>query len=235
MPFTTESGSDYQVRISSVTNSNTFDLSDDEFTIVGNQITITSPNGGEQWVIGDPYFITWQDNLGGSIAIYLLKGAQIALIIDGSDASDGSYGWTIPANVQPGSDYKIQIESRDNGNIFDISDAEFTITDVVSVENITNEIPDIYQLYQNYPNPFNPQTKIEFSLPEESTVSLKIYDLTGQEVDAVLENENLFAGTFRFDFDASYLPSGIYFYILVAKSNISDLAIKETKKMVLMK
>jgi hypothetical protein len=235
MPFTTETGNDYQVRISSVTNPSTLDISDANFTINGNEITVTSPNGGEQWAIGEPYFITWDDNLTGSISIYLLKGAQIALIIDGSDASDGSYGWTIPSNVQPGSDYKIRIESRDNGNIFDLSDAEFTITDVLSVDNITSEIPDIYQLYQNYPNPFNPQTNIEFGLPEESTVSLKIYDLTGQEVDVVLDNENLYAGTFRFDFDASYLPSGIYFYILIAKSNLSDLAIKETKKMILMK
>jgi len=50
-----------------------------------------------------------------------------------------------------------------------------------------------------------------------------------------LDNENLYAGKFRFDFDASYLPSGIYFYILIAKSNTSDLSIKQTKKMILMK
>jgi hypothetical protein len=196
---------------------------------------VTSPNGGETWQIGEPYFITWEDNITGSIEIYLFKGNQLALVIDSGDPSDGSYAWTIPGNVQKGSDYKIQIVSRDNGNINDFSDAEFTIDDQVSVENITNEIPDIYSLYQNYPNPFNPQTKIEFGLPEESTVSLRIYDLTGQEVDVVLDNENLYAGKFRFDFDASYLPSGIYFYILVAKSNTSDLSIKETKKMILMK
>jgi surfactin synthase thioesterase subunit len=235
MPFTIESGDDYQVRISSVTNPNTFDLSDGKFTIVGNEITITTPNGGETWIIGEPYFITWEDNLTGSIEILLYKGNILKYVIDSGDPSDGSKTWTIPAAIQPGSDYKIKIASLEESVIFDFSDAEFTITDVTSVENITNAIPDIYQLYQNYPNPFNPQTKIEFGLPEESTVSLKIYDLTGQEVDVVLNNENLFAGTFRFDFDASYLPSGIYFYILIAKSNISDLAIKETKKMILMK
>ncbi|MEJ2195947.1 MAG: Ser-Thr-rich GPI-anchored membrane family protein, partial [Ignavibacteriaceae bacterium] len=233
--FTTESGSDYKVKISSVSNPNIFDFSDDNFTIVGNEITILSPNGGETWVIGEPYFITWEANVTGLIAIYLYKGSQLKSIIDGSDVNDGSYAWTIPGNVEPGSDYKIRIESRDNGNIFDESDAEFTITNVTGIENISNEIPDIFTLYQNYPNPFNPQTKIEFGLPEESTVSLKIYDLTGQEVDVVLNNEVLFPGKFRFDFDASYLPSGIYFYILLAKSNKSDLSIKETKKMILMK
>ncbi|MHA2100158.1 MAG: Ser-Thr-rich GPI-anchored membrane family protein, partial [Candidatus Kariarchaeaceae archaeon] len=235
MPFTIESGSDYQVRIASTSNDNTFDFSDGNFTITGNEITVLAPNGGEVWAIGEPYFIKWDDNINGQIQIFLFKANQLALVIDSGDPSDGSYAWTIPGNVQKGSDYKIQIVSRDNGNINDFSDAEFTIDDQVSVENITNEIPDIYTLYQNYPNPFNPQTKIEFGLPEESTVSLKIYDLTGQQVDVVLDNENLYAGKFRFDFDASYLPSGIYFYILVAKSNTSDLSIKETKKMILMK
>ena len=65
-------------------------------------------------------------------------------------------------------------------------------------------------LYEVITNPFNPQTKIEFGLPEESSVTLKIYDLTGQEVNVVLNNENLYPGKFRVDFDGSNLPSGIY-------------------------
>jgi hypothetical protein len=236
MSFTIESGSDYQVKITSISNANTFDFSDGDFTIIGNEITVTSPNGGETWIIGDPYFITWDDNIVGNVEILLFKSNTVVLVIDSNDPSDGTKTWTIPATVNPGSDYKIKIASLDESSIFDFSDAEFTITDVVpSVENISNEIPDIFTLYQNYPNPFNPQTKIEFGIPEESTVSLKIYDLTGQEVDVVLDNENLYAGKFRFDFDASYLPSGIYFYVLIAKSNTSDLSIKETKKMILMK
>jgi hypothetical protein len=235
MPFTIESGSDYQIRITSTFNPTTFDFSDANFTIVGNEITVTSPNGGETWLIGDPYFITWNDNIVGPIEILLFKGNSVVRVIDSSDPSDGTKTWTIPATVQQGSDYKIKIASLDESSIFDFSDAEFTITDVLSVESISNEIPDIYTLYQNYPNPFNPQTNIEFGLPEESTVSLKIYDLTGQEVDVVLDNESLYPGKFRFNFDSHNLPSGIYFYILVAKSKISDLAIKETKKMILMK
>ncbi|MEJ2195954.1 MAG: Ser-Thr-rich GPI-anchored membrane family protein [Ignavibacteriaceae bacterium] len=235
MPFTIESGSDYQIKITSTSNPATFDFSDGNFTINGNEITVTSPNGGETWLIGEPYFITWNDNLVGNVEILLYQNNNVKLVIDSNDPSDGSYTWTIPGSLQPGSNYKIKISSVNDANIFDFSDAEFTITNVLAVENISNEIPDIYTLYQNYPNPFNPQTKIEFGLPEESTVTLKIYDLTGQEVDVVLNNENLYAGKFRFDFDATYLPSGVYFYILTAKSTTSDLSIRETKKMILMK
>ncbi|MEJ2196268.1 MAG: Ser-Thr-rich GPI-anchored membrane family protein [Ignavibacteriaceae bacterium] len=235
IPFTLESGSDFSVKITSVNSSNTFDFSNKNFTIVGKEITVTAPNGGESLTKGKTYFITWEDNLSGNIEILLYKGGILQDLVENSTPSDGSYTWQISSNLPSGSDYQIKIASLEESSIFDFSDAEFTISDVVSVENISNEIPEIYTLYQNYPNPFNPRTKIEFGLPEESSVSLKVYDLTGQEVEVVLDNDNLYPGTFRVDFDGSYLPSGIYFYILLAKSNASDLAIRETKKMILMK
>ncbi|MEJ2196146.1 MAG: Ser-Thr-rich GPI-anchored membrane family protein [Ignavibacteriaceae bacterium] len=235
IPFTLESGSDYKVKITSVNSSVTFDYSNSNFTIVGKEITITAPNGGESQTKGETYFITWDDNLSGNVEILLFKGGILKDLIENSTPSDGIYTWQVSSNLPSGSDYQIKIASLEESSIFDFSDAEFTISDVSSVENISNEIPDIYTLYQNYPNPFNPRTKIEFGLPEESSVTLKVYDITGQEVNVVLNNENLYPGKYRVDFDASYLPSGIYFYLLLAKSNTSDLAIRETKKMILMK
>jgi hypothetical protein len=89
-------------------------------------------------------------------------------------------------------------------------------------------IPDAYTLSQNYPNPFNPGTSISFGLPEASYVSLKIYDLLGNEI-VTLVNDNISAGMHRITFDASNLPSGVYIYKLQAGSFI------ESKKMVLMK
>jgi len=74
-----------------------------------------------------------------------------------------------------------------------------------------DEIPDVYGLSQNYPNPFNPTTKIEYSLPEPSSVRLSIYNNLGQEV-INLVNEYQSAGIYRVDFNANNLPSGIYFY-----------------------
>jgi len=85
-----------------------------------------------------------------------------------------------------------------------------------------------YLLYNNYPNPFNPSTKIKYQIPEECFVTIKIYDVLGNDI-ATLVNEEKPAGSYEVEFDGSNLPSGIYFYILRTGSFV------ETKKMVLMK
>jgi len=93
----------------------------------------------------------------------------------------------------------------------------------------STEIPKIYSLLQNYPNPFNPVTNIKFGLPKTSVVSLKVFDILGREIANLVNNESLQAGSYLFDFDASNLPSGIYYYKLSA-GEFSDV-----KKMVLVK
>jgi hypothetical protein len=76
-------------------------------------------------------------------------------------------------------------------------------------------LPDNFMLQQNYPNPFNPSTKIEYSIPSESFVELKVYDVLGNEV-AILVNEQRSAGVYRTDFNAANLPSGMYIARLTA-------------------
>jgi hypothetical protein len=100
----------------------------------------------------------------------------------------------------------------------------------VSVEDdeIDGGIPAEFTLLQNYPNPFNPTTKINYQIPELSFVTLKIYDILGSEI-ATLVNEEKPIGSYEFEFDATALPSGIYFYRLQAGSFV------ETKKMILIK
>ena len=87
-------------------------------------------------------------------------------------------------------------------------------------------------LSQNYPNPFNPVTMINYSIPFDGSVSLKIYDMTGKEVTSLV-NGYVNAGTYNAKFDGSNFSSGIYFYILKA-SNI-DQAFSKTMKMILTK
>ncbi|MFI5406699.1 MAG: PKD domain-containing protein, partial [Nitrososphaerales archaeon] len=77
--------------------------------------------------------------------------------------------------------------------------------------NDDNDIPGEFLLYQNYPNPFNPSTNIKFDLPEESNVSLKIYNVLGEEIVTIL-NETLKAGSHSVQWNARNLSSGIYFY-----------------------
>jgi hypothetical protein len=91
-----------------------------------------------------------------------------------------------------------------------------------------NEIPSDYSLSQNYPNPFNPTTNIHFSIPKEGNVSLKVFDMVGNET-AVLVNGLVKAGTYNVEVDASNWASGVYFYKLTSGSFI------ETKKMMLIK
>jgi mannose/cellobiose epimerase-like protein (N-acyl-D-glucosamine 2-epimerase family) len=90
-----------------------------------------------------------------------------------------------------------------------------------------------FELYQNYPNPFNPTTKIRFSIPSTSQsqtlhVNITVYDILGNEI-VTLVNENKPAGNYQVGFNASYLPSGVYFYQLKSGNYV------ETKKMMLLK
>ena len=99
---------------------------------------------------------------------------------------------------------------------------------VVGVEDGPNEVPTEFLLSQNYPNPFNPSTSIQYAVSSRQFVSLKIYDVLGNEIETLV-NEEKPAGTFEVTWYAESLPSGVYFYKLSAGSYI------ETKKMLLLK
>jgi len=104
---------------------------------------------------------------------------------------------------------------------------------ILPVEDEKNIIVDEFRLFQNYPNPFNPTTKIRFTIPQDERremqdVSLKVFDVLGSEV-AILVNEDKPAGTYEIEFNASSLPSGVYFYQLRAENFV------ETKKMILLR
>lgn len=101
-------------------------------------------------------------------------------------------------------------------------------SDYVSGINSVDEIPQSYSLAQNYPNPFNPKTTISYSIPSQLYVTLKIYDLLGNEVKTLV-NEKRSSGKHIVEFDGTGLASGIYFYRLQAGSYM------ETKKLILLK
>ena len=89
-------------------------------------------------------------------------------------------------------------------------------------------IPTAFSLSQNYPNPFNPTTVIHYTVPKTSLVNLSVFNLLGQEVKTLV-NEEKSPGEYEVRFDGSNLPSGIYFYRLVAGDFV------KTMKMLLMK
>ena len=99
---------------------------------------------------------------------------------------------------------------------------------ITSVERLSSDLPTHFSLDQNYPNPFNPATTISFSFPSQSFVSLKVFDALGREVSLVL-SEELPAGNYSRQWDATGLPSGVYFYRLQAGSFTA------TKKLILLR
>lgn len=103
----------------------------------------------------------------------------------------------------------------------------FTVTTPAVVPS-GNEMVNEFKLFQNYPNPFNPSTNIKFQIPQNSFVSLKVYDILGREI-AFLVNEKLNSGSYEIPFSNSILPSGIYVYKLTAGS------FTDVKKMILTK
>jgi hypothetical protein len=98
---------------------------------------------------------------------------------------------------------------------------------VTSVEEETNQ-PTEFLLSQNWPNPFNPSTKIIYSVPQTSQVQIKVFDVLGNEIETLV-NEEKPVGTYEVTWYAEQLPSGVYFYQLKAEEFI------DTKKMILIK
>ncbi|MCX6170123.1 MAG: T9SS type A sorting domain-containing protein [Ignavibacteriales bacterium] len=107
------------------------------------------------------------------------------------------------------------------------SEYELAPRTLTGVEEL-NTVPTTFTLSQNYPNPFNPTTKIKFTLPSDELVSLKVYNVLGQEA-ATLLNQQMKSGSYSYEFDASKLSSGVYFYRIEAGN------FNVTKKMILMK
>jgi len=112
------------------------------------------------------------------------------------------------------------------------NNADFGTLTPVGVTPISSQVTT-FKLNQNFPNPFNPSTRISFSLPMYAKVTLKVYDLLGREVRQLV-NENMNAGSFVIDFNGSDLPSGVYFVRLTADGS-KGMRFTDTKKMLLIK
>jgi hypothetical protein len=108
------------------------------------------------------------------------------------------------------------------------NEATAYVPDIITSVKIKNVLPTEFLLEQNYPNPFNNSTVIKYSIPQEGLVTLKVYNLLGEEVARPV-NGTKQTGNYEVSFDATGLTSGIYFYTLTAGS------FRETKKMVLIK
>ncbi len=122
--------------------------------------------------------------------------------------ADLNYGWAVGENAA--------ILHTTNGGVSFVEEEQI------------DDVPAEYLLTQNYPNPFNPSTKIRYSVPQSSNVKIKVFNILGNEIESLVNEEKPF-GTYEITWYAANLPSGIYFYKITAGNFI------ETKKMILMK
>jgi hypothetical protein len=157
------------------------------------------------------------------------RGRQIDLIQDITKAGVTYTGTAL----ESGKTYGWQVRSKNPGGTDENKSAwselrTFTIVDFLGSQNNGNIIPGEFKLYQNYPNPFNPTTMIKYDLPKNSHVLIKIYDIQGRLVQQAV-NEYKYAGAYYFEFNASAVSSGVYYYEFTTDT------FKDVKKMAVIK
>jgi uncharacterized protein (DUF1501 family) len=151
-------------------------------------------------------------------------------LVDLDNSGDPVFGTDYRSIYASILDNWFQLPPDETSNVLngDFEKLGFVNSSVSSSSEGRGAIPTKFTLNQNYPNPFNPTTTISFTLPEASNVELTVYDLNGRKVSALV-NHRVRAGEHSIVFDASSLPSGVYFYKLVTPSH------SQTRKMTLIK
>jgi photosystem II stability/assembly factor-like uncharacterized protein len=196
------------------------------YASVATQGLYKTTNGGANWNL-----VTNQHGSINSVAfINSETGWACSSFSDILKTTNGGANWLSQLSIPKQAFFEIQYTG--NNTLWAAGQegllAKTTNGGALFIQQSGNEIPQIFSLAQNYPNPFNPNTVISFQLPIGGFVKLKVFDLPGKEI-ANLVNENLSAGKYKYDFNASLLPSGIYFYKLETEN------FSETRKMMLIK
>ena len=134
--------------------------------------------------------------------------------------------WPLPEQTSNDLKYSASVMATDG---MQYGDPYWFTLNPTSVETKLPQLPDAFKLYEAYPNPFNPSTTIRYSIPESGSITLKVYNVTGQVVKTLIDNEYRASGSYDIKVDMSKLSSGVYFYTLRENSNFM------TKKMILLK
>ncbi len=183
----------------------------------------------------------YQDTLGGNENAFVteLNSSGSALVYSTYIGGDTTVGSSIVldasnnvyvAGVTTSSNYPTTSGAYQTtlSGVQDAFVTKLNISNATFVQSNSSSVPNKFELMQNYPNPFNPSTVINYQLPVNSFVTLKVYDVLGREVK-MLVNERENVGSHSVTFNASNLPSGVYFYRLQAGTY------SETKKLLLLK
>lgn len=174
------------------------------------------------------------------------KTNDIAVLDDGTiflaDGHSGLWAYSFDGStftINASTDEIIDVDEASgvavslDGTIFYASATEgliaYSYNPVTGIDDNASPAPGNYMLAQNYPNPFNPSTTIEFTLMKNTAVTIKVFDISGKEVAAIVDGKTLAAGIHRRVFDAGNLPNGVYLYRMQAGN------FEQTRKLVLVK
>jgi hypothetical protein len=166
-----------------------------------------------------------------SIAAYQVSELSTdALIIEGWNGSTKEYTRTFESittwkildmNYSNINKAVIKLKSSGNGDLTDYNFDNFFIEDSsIVADDSTIVIPKSYNLSQNFPNPFNPSTVINYQIPHTSKITIKLYDIIGNEVSTIVDG-NKAAGSYSVTYNALNLASGIYIYELKSNEFVS--------------
>jgi len=196
-----------------------------------NELLYSTVNGGTLWTLVAS--LPGTGNVGG------ITGKNTVWWVTRNSASTSIYrtsnnGLTWTAQAVPSGAYShVQLSRSATGgtaSVWAVGDAGKIVflSGVVGIQPVNSQLPDNFKLEQNYPNPFNPQTSINFSIPKNSYVKLKVFNTTGKLISEIV-NEYKTAGNYSVKFDGTDLSSGIYFY------TIETEGFRQTKSMMLVK
>ncbi|GGA29826.1 Ser-Thr-rich GPI-anchored membrane family protein [Okeania sp. KiyG1] len=218
VPTSITDGSNYKVKITSISDSSVSDFSNSNFTIEADDpddfITVKSPNGGNTLEPGKSYNITWNDNLSENVRIYLYKNDEFDRMITNSTASDGSYTWTIPESIAAGSDYQVAIQSVVDNNIFDYSNSNFTIK---ANDSITVKSP-------NGGNTLEPGKSYNITWNDNISENVRIYLYKNDEFDRTIASSTASDGSYTWTVPESIAAGSDYQVAIqsVVDNNIFD-------------
>lgn len=195
----------------------------------------TSPSSIPQTLTGYYKYVPSSNNTGLAVGIELYKnGSDIGAGADTLKPTSSYTQFSLPiyyVNSEIPDSIYIYIDLVDStisgatGSYANFDDLSFGKT--TGINNKFNS-PITFQLKQNYPNPFNPTTTIEYQIPKQSHVVLEIYNVLGDRVKTLVNKEES-AGNYKINFNASNLPSGVYFYRIEAGN------FNQSKKLILLK
>jgi hypothetical protein len=195
--------------------------SNDNYIYTGNNGVYLSTNNGENWT----------QTLSNNVSVHSLVVYNNNVFAGGGFWVSTDNGTTWTERIEGMGNLYVNTLCISNGYVF--AGTSFGIwrrplSELVGIQSISNEIPQEFTLFQNYPNPFNPVTTIQFDLPKSGFVEMIIYDINGRVITKLVQQQ-MNAGSYSADWDASNYPSGVYFYKLESGN------FTESKRMVLVK